>query len=412
LKDTGGWFQRLSHRLRYASPIHIATRLLPAFTHPTLRRLHHRILQPRIALRQEQLRKIIESSRPAEAMIVFPPSLDWTAQMFQRPQQIASALAANGALVFYLQHRENWDTHPFRQIRPNFFLCNVPVETFQILDEPLIYLFTWNSRFRSDFRSPRILYDYVDDLHTFPGNYSHLLRDHRQMLRDAKAVFVTAKSLYDEVLPGRPDAVLCPNGVDYEHFSRARQTSDAPPPQDILKLLDAGKPLIGYHGALAAWFDYDLLDRAATAREELNFVLIGPDHDHTLPEALLKLPNIHWLGMKPYHDLPDYLRHFDAAMIPFRLTDISHATSPIKLFEYFAAGKPTVTTAMQESMRYPGILIAADPQDFIVKLTQALELRTDPGFLELSDRTARQNTWEERSRQILTVIHPQVYLKT
>jgi glycosyltransferase involved in cell wall biosynthesis len=402
-KHSVGWVQRVSRRIRYISPINIATRLLPDFTHPALRRIHQKLIQPRIALQQEQLQEIITSSQ-SEITIIIPPSLDWSAQMFQRPQQIASALAANGARVFYLQHRENWDDTPFGFIQPNLILCNVPAETFQILEKPLIYLFTWNRRFQAAFQSPRIIYDVVDDIHTFPGSHSNLLRDHQQLLQDAEFVFVTAKRLYEEVLLNRLDAVLCPNAVNYEHFYRARRTTQRLAPQELQPLLASGKPIIGYHGALATWFDYDLLELAASARQDLNFVLIGPDHDHTLPEALLNRSNIHWLGMKPYQFLPDYLRYFDAAMIPFQLTEITHATSPIKLFEYFAAGKPVVITAMQESMRYPGVLVASDPQDFLFKIDQALQLRSDQAFLGLSDQIARQNTWDARARQMLEII--------
>lgn len=62
--------------------------------------------------------------------------------------------------------------------------------------------------------------------------------------------------------------------------------------------------------------------------------------------------------MKPYRELPAYLRFFDAAMIPFLVNDITNATSPLKLFEYMAGGKPVVVTPMEESQHYPGVLVA------------------------------------------------------
>ncbi len=161
----------------------------------------------------------------------------------------------------------------------------------------------------------------------------------------------TADRLYRDALTARPDCKWCPNGVDYEHFARARDRKAGLPPQAMAPVLAVGKPIIGYCGALARWFDYDLVGAVAAQRQDLAFVLIGPDYDHTLVgSGLYRLPNVTWLGPRPYSDLPQFLRYFDAAMIPFRLNPITHATSPLKLFEYMARGKPVVITPMQESI--------------------------------------------------------------
>lgn len=403
-KHSANILNRVLHRVRYTSPINIVLRVLPPFTHATIRNIHYRIIQPGLSSFQEELLAIIGGHSSSKSVIVFPPSLDWSSQLFQRPQQIATALAEKDILVFYVQYRENWNDTPFKQIQSNLYLCSVPLETFRCVDEALIYLFTWNSSFKTAFKSPRIIYDYVDDIGVFPGSYTRLQRNHQQLLQDAEFVLTTARRLHDNVLPIRPDAVLCPNGVDFEHFTNARLAGVETPPVDMRPILSIGKPIIGYHGAFAKWFDYDLIECVSKARQDLSFVLIGPDHDNTLPISLIKQSNVHWLGKKSYQALPDYLRYFDVATIPFRLTEITYATSPIKLFEYFAAGKPVVLTAMQESMQYPGVLVSNSCQDFIDMLDRALKLRNDPQYLELSERIARQNTWGVRARQIVDVI--------
>jgi glycosyltransferase involved in cell wall biosynthesis len=403
-KDSINLFYRIFNRVRYASLTNNLLRILPSFMHTPIQDIRYKFLQPGLSPLQEMLLDIIQKHNGVKSMIVFPPSLDWSTQLFQRPQQMALALAGNDALIFYLQHRENWDEIPFTQIQPYLYLCNVPVETFRCLEGVIIYIFTWNKVFQTAFMSPRIIYDYVDDIRTFPGNHSGMLRDHQQLLKDAELILITAQRLYEEVLPKRPDAVRCPNGVNYDHFVRARHQPAEYVPEDIRPLFDIGNPIVGYYGALAKWLDYDLMECISAERRDLTFILIGPDYDNTLPDSLLDQVNVHWLGMKPYQELPDYLRHFDVAIIPFRLTDITHATSPIKLFEYFAAGKPIVTTAMQESAQYPGVLVSENCHDFTIKLDQALKLRSDPDYLELSDRIARQNTWDMRARQILEVL--------
>jgi hypothetical protein len=97
-------------------------------------------------------------------------------------------------------------------------------------------------------------------------------------------VVATAKRLHDEVLAVRPDALLNPNGVDYLHFGHARE-KNMRVPEDLRPVVEKRQPVIGYYGALAKWFDYDLLKTVAAARPEYQFVLIGPDYDGSLLKA-------------------------------------------------------------------------------------------------------------------------------
>ena len=187
------------------------------------------------------------------------------------------------------------------------FLANVPARTFEDLSSAYIYCLTWNYKQLNPFHSPKIIYDFVDELEAFEGNQSELSRAHARLLRNAKLVLTTSEALHRQVISTRPDALLCPNGVDYERFSRAHQTGRLDPPDDLQPVLSAGRPVIGYHGALARWMDYNLLLAVASQRKDLSFVVIGPDFDHSLPDELLALSNVFWLGVKSYQMLPDYL---------------------------------------------------------------------------------------------------------
>jgi glycosyltransferase involved in cell wall biosynthesis len=191
----------------------------------------------------------------------------------------------------------------------------------------------------------------------------------------------------------------------YEHFAKAARGEFSSPPSDMQAILSKSNPVIGYYGALARWFDYDLLKSVASLRSEYQFVLIGPDYDGTL--ELSGIPNggnIHWLGVKPYDELPHYLQYFDVATIPFIINEITHATSPLKLFEYMAGEKPIVITPMQESMHYPGVLVGENSLLFAQQLDLALQLRQDQGYLSQLRQTALANTWEQRAEEILSAI--------
>ncbi len=381
-------------------------KLLPSSIRTSLQHADHRRRSERVAHEQALLRQIVSENEEVSPSIVFPPGLSWDRQLFQRPQQLARALARQGALVFYMEAPLASNPAPFQKEIEHLFISRVPIETFWALEKPVVYALTWMlARYWLAFDAPHLVYDYVDSLDAFTGNRLELRRDHARLLQRADVVLVTAQRLLAQVKDQRPDAAYCPNGCDYEHFTRARQPCSAPPPDDIASILAIGKPVIGYHGVMARWFDTDLLQEVADQMQDFSFVLIGPDHDDILRStSLLARPNIHWLGEKSYLQLPDYLRCFDVAMIPFKLNDITHATSPVKLFEYMAAGKPIVTTPMQESIRYPGVLVGENALEFSMRLVEALQLKQLPAYLELLDRTALANTWDVRARQILDIL--------
>jgi glycosyltransferase involved in cell wall biosynthesis len=376
-----------------------AVRLLPPFLRQRLARWRRERMQPQLAPLQARLNQILDENRDARQMIIFPPSLDWHTQLFQRPQQLALALARQGALVFYLLPGASGQEEPFRLVGERIYLAQAPCEIFWPCVNPIIYLLTWNRKFANAFRQPRVIYDYVDEIEVFEGSYSEMVRDHKKLVSSSALVLATALRLHEEVLPSRPDALLCPNGVEFDRF--APPAEPLPVPGDLEPILEAGRPVIGYYGALALWFDYALVEGAARRRGDLSFLLIGPDYDSTLPPALLDLQNVYWLGVKPYADLPRYLHRFDVATIPFLLNRITHATSPLKLFEYMAAQKPVVITPMQESMRYPGVLVAKDLEEYLSRLDEALRLNDDPAFRSRLRETAHANTWDARARQIL-----------
>jgi glycosyltransferase involved in cell wall biosynthesis len=193
---------------------------------------------------------------------------------------------------------------------------------------------------------------------------------------------------------------LCPNGVDFAHFARHDATRN--PPDDLAPILARRRPIIGYYGALAEWFDYDLVAYAAKALPDHEFVLIGPDYDGTMRSRdLFTLANVNWLGVKEYAELASYLRYFDVATIPFLVNEVTHSVSPIKLFEYMAGGRPIVTTDLRECARYSVVQVAKTPPDFVDEIRRAVRRGQDPAFRELLRNTARANTWDVRAGTLI-----------
>lgn len=351
---------------------------------------------------QTELRSILQSRQNRKGIIVYPPTHDW-AFMFQRPHQMARAFARLGYLYFYCTANERSDAvFGFREVEPNLVLCHLPLETFRILDKPVVYLGSaWNRALLQHFNQPRLIYDHYDDLQVSGAR----LEDHQALVQAAEVVLVTAQGLLQAVEAQRDDALLLPNGVDYDLIQSWRPSAGNPPPPGWLAA-SANEIIIGYSGALAAWFDYSLLDFLAKARPAWQFVLVGVDYDGSLPASgVLVNGNVHWLGMKPYPELFSYVWRFDVGIIPFCVNEITLATSPIKLFEYMACRLPVVSTALPECRRYPGVVVAEDSAQFLDGLEEALAARSDPRYLEIIENVARSNTWDSRARVVGDKLH-------
>jgi len=340
------------------------------------------------------LRRIARS----RGVVVFPKSISWNVDLFQRPQHLARCLARMGYCVVYDNSAWAGEFGGFREIEPNLYLYRGDTAVLHALPDPIVWTFCYNYELKDAYHKPRTIYDLIDDFKVHPFDPAFLEHNHRRALREADVVAYVARRLAP-LMDERDDALYLPNGVEFERFADER----AGPPDDpaMRAVLERGGPIAGYYGALAQWFDYALLERLARARPEWGFVLIGPDYDGSLKgRALLRLPNVFWLGVRKYTSLPGYLACFDVATIPFLINDITLATSPLKLYEYFAGGRPVVTSAMPECMAYEPVLVADGVEEWSAALDRARALSRDEAFVASLRRLGRENSWMSRARAV------------
>lgn len=146
--------------------------------------------------------------------------------------------------------------------------------------------------------------------------------------------------------------------------------------------------------------DIALVEGAAKLRPDWHFVMLGPVVKID-PASLPQLPNIHWLGMKDYKELPGYFANWDVALLPFAKNDATKFISPTKTPEYLAAGLPAISTSIRDVVRTYGehglCFIADTPEELVAAAEAALHLghdndewraKVDPVINEMSwDRT-------------------------
>lgn len=346
------------------------------------------------------LRELEARARRSRGVIVYPPQLAWSF-LRQRPQQLMRAFARRGYLcVFCSKQPERDGVEGLLEIERDLFLCSDVRLTFG-LERPVFWtMWAPNAVYARYLRQPRMVYDHMDDLAVDPLHSAEMQRHHEDLVRGSELVVASADRLLAEVTPLRPDAILVPNAVAPEDFE---PSPGAPVPEDLAPALAAGRPLVGYYGAFARWFDYELFNRVTAEGTDLTFVLLGLDFDGSLAR-IERRPNVHVLGEKPYSELARYSRRFDVATIPFEVSAITRSTSPVKLFEYMAAGLPTVATPLDECAKYRSVTIARTPEEFLGALRLAAARKRDPAFQALVAREAAENTWAARVDRVIEAL--------
>lgn len=228
-----------------------------------------------------------------------------------------------------------------------------------------------------------LLYDLIDDFTAFSWAPSFGKEFERELLHAADSVITGTRQLSDS----RGGAPYIPCGVDYEAFA-----SPAAPPPGLREL---PRPLIGYIGTISERLDYPLLRQVAENFPDASIVMVGPVHS---VDELPRLPNIHYLGLRPHPEIPAIAQAFDAALIPFRLSPATVNLHPVKTLEYLAAGVPVISTALPEIERfYSGaVTIAQSPVEFLEGLKRVLK------HPDMTQRAAGQALAKNASWQAMT----------
>jgi UDP-galactopyranose mutase len=235
-----------------------------------------------------------------------------------------------------------------------------------------------------------IVYDCMDELSGFKGAPPEMKEREIELLRWADVVFTGGHSLYEAKRGQHHSIYPFPSSIDAPHFARARTITTEPDDQASIPGVR-----LGFFGVIDERMDLDLIAGVAAMRPEWHMVLIGPLAKID-PASLPQLPNIHYLGMKTYDELPSYIAGWDVAMLPFARNDSTRFISPTKTPEYLAAGLPVVSTSIRDVVCPYGnagvVHIADTPEAFVAATEKALA--EDPGQrLKRVDALLSQTSW-------------------
>ena len=197
-------------------------------------------------------------------------------------------------------------------------------------------------------------------------------RIRRRMMLKASGV-VAVSALLGEVVHGkygvpRDRISVVSNGVDTDRF-RPMDPSDA---RGQIGWAEA--PWVVFVGNLVAWQGLETLMRAAPEVMEsrgARFAIVGDGQMRpsleTLGRTLGVSDRISFAGSVPYETVPLYIGAASTCVAPFtRMRNEAIGLSPLKVYEYFACGRPVVASGVPgitELMQRSGAGVVVPPDD-------------------------------------------------
>ncbi|MDP2709107.1 MAG: glycosyltransferase family 4 protein [bacterium] len=270
----------------------------------------------------------------------------------------------------------------------------------------------FDALYTRDFAAGLFFTNYYLEIHSMPDLAKNW---HKKVWRRAKALFVLTSIIKQELeqagVPGDKISVA-PDGVDLALFDVAVSQDEA---RQKLNLPEA-KKIILYSGSfyMRDWKGVDVLLEAVKAFPADCLLILVGGQEKEIKEIKQKyaFKNIIIFGRQPHDKIPYFLKAADVLVLPNKKGESISAkyTSPMKLFEYMASGRPILASDLPSlrevlSERNSYLIESDNPEKLAGKLKEIL---ADPGLArekaERARQDARQYAWSQRAAKIIKFI--------
>ena len=252
------------------------------------------------------------------------------------------------------------------------------------------------------------IYYCIDDFASSSKGARRIRKAEDKVIRKADLVFATSHKLYERCAEINSNTHLFPFGINVDNYNRIRESSLGKPGD----MLNIKSPIIGYVGGIHKWIDMGLLKRIALRKDNISFVLIGPGQ--TDLEGIDKLCNVFMLGKKNGSELPNYVKFFDAGIIPYKKTSYTDNVYPTKINEYLAMGKSVISTRIPEVVNFNeenggDFIYFIENEEDIDEVASRLGRGDDISVIEKRVSVANRNSWASKIENMSGLISAKLY---
>ncbi len=242
------------------------------------------------------------------------------------------------------------------------------------------------------------IYHVVDEYAGYTGLNSQererLLKAEAAVLDGVDLTIVASPELQRAKQGAGRELLVLENGVEPTEYADARRSGSEPD-----DLAAVPKPRIGYSGLISKRLDLELIHDIAVRRPDCSLVLIGKVDARECEDALTRvqqLPNVHMLGEKPATEVASYIVGFDIGLLPYAINLETMHISPIKMYEYWAAGKPVVSTSIPAAQRHKFAVNVAESHDEFHSMIDRVLDKPAQVDAEGVIKLATENSWQSR----------------
>jgi glycosyltransferase involved in cell wall biosynthesis len=250
------------------------------------------------------------------------------------------------------------------------------------------------------------IYHIVDEYGGYTGHNEQtrgkLWATEQGVLDNVDISIVVSRELLARKAGSGREIFLMENAVDIEPYDAIRKKPWVPADLESIP-----SPRLGYSGLIGKRLELTLLYELAKARQDWSIVLLGKvDQRECAAEIadLSNLSNVYFLGEKPHEVVPDYVSNLDIGLLPYRINLETRNISPLKMYEYLAAGLPVVSTGIPAALVHKDLV---DIRDCVNGFIHACDNQlASQNVLGVEERIAfaRQNTWESRVEHLWEIL--------
>lgn len=227
------------------------------------------------------------------------------------------------------------------------------------------------------------------------------LRAYAEIRRRSHRVCAVSQHLLDRIDPAGP-ALVVPNGVMPDEWQAPCRAPDW--------LADLPKPHILYAGAIHSRLDMAAIREVAARFPHGSLLFVGPTAHEDVANELRRIPGVHVWGALTRELIVGLTRAADVCIMPHQRTPLTASMSPLKIYEYCAAGRPSAATDMPPVQNiHKQVVLVPEGASFADGVERALAL----GPMAEAERQAfvQANAWRGRHDSILGLALDDLTLK-